>query len=247
MYLSFKLPGKIMFAHLDVMCLYPIYNATLSCLSVVIISGIKDKNINRIRVAIVGMCSLIISIIVLYTHNNSQVLMYIYQHITELLPFTLIILSEISNVLFTTQPGPSSGSIPADEPSSSKQTGGGGSNKAPVPSKDLTDVQLDDMFGKPDKEKLAIIQNKIRTQAVELNESAGKSKVGSIYRNYSPKATLTLDEYPVIARHLLGLHEGYAMQYNKDAKLSKVMRIQGNHYCLVDNSGRVLSDVKRGL
>lgn len=129
------------------------------------ISGLKDKSINRIKIAIVGICSLIIGVIVLDLRNNSQALMFVYQHISELLPFTLVILSETNNILCKGDSGPSNGSAPTTESPSSKK-----GYFPPVPSKDLTDTELNDMFGEPNKEKLTIVRDKIRAQTLELSK-----------------------------------------------------------------------------
>lgn len=74
MFLSFKLPVKFMFENLNIVWLYPMYNATLSCLGVVIITGLKNQTVTRVKVALVGLCSLIIGVIVLYIGSNTDVL-----------------------------------------------------------------------------------------------------------------------------------------------------------------------------
>ena len=83
MFLSFKLPAKFIFENLNLIWLYPMFNATLSCLGVVIIFGLNNKTIKLVKVATVGLCTLIISVFVLYIGNNWQML-------ADFLPLLLI-------------------------------------------------------------------------------------------------------------------------------------------------------------
>lgn len=68
-----------MFECLDITWLYPVYNATISCLGVVIVYGLKDKKPTRAKIAFAGIISLILAIIVLYTRNNVDDLMFAYK------------------------------------------------------------------------------------------------------------------------------------------------------------------------
>lgn len=98
MYLSYRLPGRFIFEILDIAWLYPVFNATLSCLAVIITSGLYSKEIKPIKVAIVGVCSLIIGIFVLYIHENQDALVYVYEHIAILLPYTIVILFQADTI-----------------------------------------------------------------------------------------------------------------------------------------------------
>ena len=70
MYLSYRLPLKFIFNDLDVIWLYPMFNAALSCLGVTIIFGLKNKTITLINLALLAFCSLAMGVIVLYIGNN---------------------------------------------------------------------------------------------------------------------------------------------------------------------------------
>ena len=121
MYLSYRLPGKFMFENLDILWFYPVYNATLSCLGVVIIYGINNKKIRPLRVAIVGVCSLIIGVLVLYIRQNQDVWMYAYECIAVSLPFIVAILSDIGTITICFS---KSGKMPAGASSSGEASGG---------------------------------------------------------------------------------------------------------------------------
>ena len=224
-----------MFEHLDIMWLYPVYNATLSCLGVVIISGLKDKNINRMRVAIVGICSLIIGVLVLYTRDNSQVLMYVYEHLIELLPIAITIFSEIDKVIINLMPmtdpspsgpsstgpstsGPSSTGPSTSGPSSTGPSTSGPSSTGPsssaardnfqnliIPSSSLTVEQLDDFFGPPNKDNLKIARDKIVEQAKECYERKNSSKLTIYSQDYSVSSRLTTQDHNSVARQLLAI------------------------------------------
>ena len=243
MSLSYKLPGKFMFECLDIIWLYPVYNATLSCLGIVIISGIKDKNIHRFRVAIVGICSLLISVILLCTGHNLQGLIYFYEHITELLPIAILWKSDKIMISFMNQSsssgpsssgpsssGPSSSALPLSEPSSSgpSYTRHVANQEELVPSKDLPDKQLDEMFGPPNKDHLKAAIDKIVGQSEECKQNNNGSYKWSIYSvDYSPSLRLSYQDKNAIARQLLGLRTKYDMRFNKTTNSTKVMIAKG--------------------
>ena len=83
MYLSYRLPGRFIFENLNIIWVYPFFNAILSCLGVVMIYGIKNKDLKQVKLATVGLCSLIIGIIILQIN-----------HYWEILPLTMVILAE---------------------------------------------------------------------------------------------------------------------------------------------------------
>ena len=140
MYLSFRLPGKFMFDSLNIMWLYPIYNAIISCLGVVIVSGMIDKNLTFVKLATVGLVSLITCAIVLYIAYNLKNLRYAYLFLVTPLPLTMVILydsdsdsvSERISTIITlywngqsNPPGPAAGSGSEATGSGSGATGAG--------------------------------------------------------------------------------------------------------------------------
>ena len=141
MYLAYRLPAKFLFEGLNIMWAYAMFNATISCLGVVVITGLKDQNLKPVRVAIVGICSLTIGILILYISHNTEILADAYYYIALLLPFVFTIPQELSNLIVAYFPpgspaaGPSggntgpSGSGPA-APSGSKSGPSGSSSSA---------------------------------------------------------------------------------------------------------------------
>ena len=88
-----------------------------------------------------------------------------------------------------------------------------------IPSVELDDAKLDDLFGKPNQDHLKRARDKVVGQ---LNEMKGKTKM-SIYGNYSRHLVLDDQDYHAIARQLLGLRKSYAMRFNKSMDSTKVM------------------------
>ena len=97
MYLSFKLPFKFLFENLNWTWAYPFFNATFSCLGVVVVTGLKDQNLKLVRLAIVGIYSLILSIFFLYLSYNSEIYKGAYESLAILLGITISL--ELPNIL----------------------------------------------------------------------------------------------------------------------------------------------------
>lgn len=93
MYLSYRWPARFIFENLDIMWLYTMYNAIISCLAVVIIYGIKNRNIKLFKIATVGLCSLIIGAIVLYITYDLENLRHVCVPLATFLPLTMGILA----------------------------------------------------------------------------------------------------------------------------------------------------------
>ena len=141
MYLSYRLPGRFIFEILNIVWLYPVYNAIISCLGVVIISGLCNKQIKPVRVAIVGICSLMIGIFVLYIHENQDVLMYAYDHLTILLPLVSAILLDRGTIplsFASKEDSPAGPSTSTTGGPSSSATGGASSSTTGGPSSSTT-------------------------------------------------------------------------------------------------------------
>ena len=132
MYLSYRLPAKFMFENLNMVWLYPVYNAILSCLGVVIVSGIKNNNVSHLKVAMVGVCGLTVGIFLLYIRCNSDTLMYAFEHVAVLLPFIIATLSDVPSILFYDGAGPSNRPV-ADSSRGAGPSSGAGPSTGPAP------------------------------------------------------------------------------------------------------------------
>lgn len=97
MSLSFKLPFKFLFDNLNWVWAYFVFNAILSCLGVVVVTGLKDENLKLFRVAIAGICTLILSILFIFLSYNYEILKGAYEIIAILWP-TAIAISHVSHV-----------------------------------------------------------------------------------------------------------------------------------------------------
>lgn len=228
-----------MFESLNILWIYPVFNATISCLIVVIITGIKDRAIKRVQIAIVAIYSLIIGVILLCISNN-------WEHLVTLLPFIIAILSDnigTTHILYCDRPwesrawGLSSGpagwrpilpkteglpcpeaaSAPSMEPASGPPVEPAGSQSDQVIVGDMmSDAQLDSLYGPCyNREQLAGICAKITEQINQRNPQFKEPK--SIYGKYPANqsttgkdATLNYAEQKAMARKLLGLDKGYS-------------------------------------
>ena len=85
-----------------------------------------------------------------------------------------------------------------------------------TPSVELTDTQLDTMFGEPNQDHLKKARDKIVAQF------AIKGKKLSIY-GYTGNLGLDNQDCNAIARQLLGLRKSYAMRFNAATNYTKVM------------------------
>ena len=130
MYLSFKLPFKFLFENLNWIWAYPFFNATFSCLGVVVVTGLKDQNLKLVRLAIVGICSLILSIFFLYLSYNSEIYKGAYESLAILLAIIIkiTISHELPNILYTM--GPTDGGSSASGSASGTQASNSSGNTA---------------------------------------------------------------------------------------------------------------------
>ena len=131
MYLSFRLPGRFLFDSLNIMWIYPVFNAIISCLTLVMVYGMKDQNLKRVKIATVGLCSLVTGIIILYIGHYWESLRYAYEYLITFLPFTMAILSENKDIILTLHKnGPSNAPAPAAGSGSGSGAAGSGSGAA---------------------------------------------------------------------------------------------------------------------
>lgn len=125
--------------------------------------------------------------------------------------------------------GPSSSALPLSEPSSSgpSYTRHVAGQEVLVPSKDLPDKELDEMFGPPNKDHLKAARDKIVAQSEQCKQNNGSYK-SSIYSvDYPPSLRLSNQDKNAVARQLLGLRTKYDMRFNKSTNSTKVMIAKG--------------------
>ena len=248
-----------MFEQLNLLWVYPVYNATLSCLGVVIISGIKDKKVDRLRVGIVGICTLTVGVIVLYTHYNSEQLMYIYERLIATLPISISILCERDKVTILSFDDQSRSAPSSSAPSSSAPSSSAPSSSAPYAGKPapkqlwdfntsvisptgLTEDRLNELYTKPNKPSLRTALNKLNAQVRET----GYKRPKSIYSAFSKEATLNTFEQNAVARQLMGQRKGYVAYYDEKSGTTLVMQQKAKAYEAITANKNVINDLTEG-
>ena len=136
MYLSYRLPVKLIFNNLDVIWLYPMFNAALSCLGLTIIFGLKDETITRVKLATVMLCTLTVGVIVLYIGNNWEILVDFLSFLLISLPLFLYMPQTIDIKITIGGGDNSSMKLYKATPEGSTAGGGGAQNSGPSVSAD---------------------------------------------------------------------------------------------------------------
>ena len=234
--------------------------------------GLKNQEITLVRLATIGLCSLIVSAIVLYIAYDSVNLKYAFVGLVMPLPLIMGTLSvydsiyeKISTAITFYKEGQSSAPGPAA--GSGSGTGGSGSGSGAAGSgsagtsgpsnsglafgdcyygKNKTPIELDTMFGQePSDRKKISLGKKVYAQRKHLNNNIAQS----IYDDYpDPNAKLSLEDKKYIARILLGKNNGYSVINEgtlgrPDLKVFKAGVISTHEY--PKNTSRVIAMIKR--
>ena len=114
----------------------------------------------------------------------------------------------------------------------------------------LTDAELDSMYGPPNKTNLSNARDKIVQQLATLEQLKMQNNKKSIYAlDFPDSARLNQTDREAIARQLLGMRSKYNMRFVKAMSDSKIMipSKDGLHNVAVRASPATLEDINSGL